>query len=234
MTAFQKMFGRNPESDSCCVTDEVAVPGPTGSKLSEREWHKAARLALWMAWISLGWMCIEGAVGLWQGIAVGSVALKGWALGSAVEGMASAVVVWRFSGKRTLSEAAELRAQRLVAITFWLIGPYIAIMSVRDFLIGTKIGVTVIGMIVLGISLFEMPLLGRVKHTLARKLGSVATAGEGTQNYLCAAQAGAVLLGLAITILWPTAWWIDPAIGLAIAGTSVWEGFESWRGNDCC
>ena len=45
-------------------------------------------------------------------------------------------------------------------------------------------------------------------------MGSAATAGEGTQNYMCAAQAAAVLLGLAVTAAWPAAWWLDPAIGL--------------------
>ena len=34
-------------------------------------------------------MCTEGVIGLWQGLAAGSVALTGWALGSAVEGLAS-------------------------------------------------------------------------------------------------------------------------------------------------
>lgn len=56
-----------------------------------------------LAWVSLGWMCAEGAIGLWQGFLVGSIALIGWALGSAVEGLASVVVVWRFTGERTLS-----------------------------------------------------------------------------------------------------------------------------------
>ena len=51
---------------------------------------------------------------------------SGWPLGSAVEGLASLIVVWRFTGSRTLSEHAERRAQRGVAISFWLIAPYIA------------------------------------------------------------------------------------------------------------
>ena len=38
-----------------------------------------------------------------------------------------------------------------------------------------------------------MPLLDCAKRKLADRLGSAATAGEGTQNYLCAAQAAAVL-----------------------------------------
>ncbi len=40
---------------------------------------------------------------------------------------------------------------------------------------------------------------------------------EGTQNYLCAAQAAAGLIGLAITGAWSGGWWIDPVIGLVVA-----------------
>jgi hypothetical protein len=38
-----------------------------------------------------------------------------------------------------------------------------------------------------------------------RRLGSGATAGEGTQNLMCAAQAAAVLAGLAVVAAWPGA-----------------------------
>jgi hypothetical protein len=38
-------------------------------------------------------MCTEGGVGLWQGLAAGSAALTGWALGSGIEGLASVVVI---------------------------------------------------------------------------------------------------------------------------------------------
>ena len=79
-----------------------------------------------------------------------------------------------------------------------------------------------------------MPLLGRAKRRLGARLGSAATAGEGTQNYLCAAQAAAVLAGLAITAASSAGWWIDPVIGLGIAAVSVREGIQSWRGDDCC
>lgn len=83
------------------------------------------------------------------------------------------------------------------------------------------------------VALLEMPL-GRAKHKLGMRLGSAATAGEGTQNCLCAAQAAAVLTGLAVTAAWPATWWLDPVIGLGIAAVAVREGTESWRGDDCC
>jgi divalent metal cation (Fe/Co/Zn/Cd) transporter len=179
-------------------------------------------------------MCTEGAIGLWQGLAAGSVALTGWALGSAVEGLASIIVIWRFTGARTLSENAERRAQRAVAVSFWLLAPYIAAESARDLASGHHAGATATGIALTAVALAVMPLLGRAKHTLAARLGSAATAGEGTQNYLCAAQAAAVLLGLAVIAAWPGGWWADPVTGLAIAAAAVWEGIQSWRGDDCC
>lgn len=176
-------------------------------------------------------MLAEGAVGLWQGLLAGSIALTGWALGSAVEGLASMVVVWRFSGWRTLSETAERRAQRGVAVSFWLIAPYVAAQSLRDLFGGHRAATTVIGIALTGTAAVLMPLLGHAKHRLGVRLGSPATVGEGTQNYLCAAQAAAVLIGLAVTTAWPGGWWLDPVVGLGIAAVAVWEGVESWRGD---
>ena len=43
-------------------------------------------------------MTAEGVIGLIAGFTAGSIALIGWALGSAIEGLASVIVVWRFTG----------------------------------------------------------------------------------------------------------------------------------------
>lgn len=61
-----------------------------------------------------------------------------------------------------------------------------------------------------------MPLLGKAKHKLADRLGSGATAGEGTQNVSCGIEDAAVLVGLAADAA-VGAWWLDPLIGLFIA-----------------
>jgi divalent metal cation (Fe/Co/Zn/Cd) transporter len=206
-----------------------AVPEPR-----DAGWQRAAQQARWLAWASLAWMCTEGAVGLWQGLTAGSVALTGWALGSAVEGLASVIVIWRFTGARALSETAERRAQRGVAVSFWLLAPYIAAESAWDLASGHHAGASAIGIALTAVAVAVMPLLGWAKHRLGARLGSAATAGEGTQNYLCAAQAAAVLLGLAVTATWPGGWWADPVTGLAIAAAAAWEGIQSWRGDDCC
>nr|WP_240492022.1 cation transporter [Mycobacterium alsense] len=196
-------------------------------------WRRNARLALQLAWLSLAVVLAEGIVGLWQGLAVGSVALTGWALGGGAEALGSAMVVWRFSGTRTLSETAERRAQRGVAVSFWLTAPYIAAESLRDLAGEHRAETSVIGIGLTAAALLLMPVLGWANHRLGTRLDSGATQDEGTQNYLCAAQASGVLVGLAVTALWSGGWWIDPAIGLGIAGIAVWQGVRSWRGHAC-
>src|SRR5262249_33091408 len=145
-------------------------------------WRRHARWAYALAWVSIAAMLLEGVVGLWQGLVVGSIALTGWALGSLPEALASAMVAWRFSGPRTLSETAERRAQHGVAWSFWLTAPYIAAESVHHLFGEYHADVSVIGMALTAASLVLMPILGRVKQVLGVRLGSAATASEGIQN----------------------------------------------------
>ncbi|HEY4026150.1 MAG TPA: cation transporter [Candidatus Dormibacteraeota bacterium] len=199
----------------------------------DEAWLQLARWTRWLAWASLAWMTVEGAVGLAAGFGSGSIALVGWALSSAVEGLASVIVIWRFSGARTLSETAEGRARKAVAVSFWLLAPYLAIESVRDLLTRHQPRPTVLGIGLTISSLLLMPALGIAKRRLGARLSSGATAGEGSQNLLCAYLAAAVLSGLVANSLlgW---WWLDPIAGLAVAGVAVREGLEAWRGEDCC
>jgi divalent metal cation (Fe/Co/Zn/Cd) transporter len=196
-------------------------------------WQRAALWARRLAWMSLVLVAGEGAVGLWQGLTAGSIALTGWALGSIPEALAGAMVIWRFTGSRTLSQTAERRAQIGVAVSFWLTAPYIVAESVHHLFGEHHAETTVLGIAVAAAGAVLMPVLGRAQRRLGARLASAATAGEGVQNYLCATQAAAVLAGLAVTANWPAGWWLDPAIGLGVAGAAAWQGFRSWRGEGC-
>ena len=199
----------------------------------DAQWQAGAGSARRLAWVSLAVLLVEGAIGLWQGLAVGSVALTGWALGGGSEALASAMVLWRFTGDRTLSPTAERRAQRGVAVSFWLTAPYIAADSVRHLADGHHADTSVIGIALTALALVLMPMLGWANHRVGARLGSAATEGEGTQNYLCAIQAAGVLAGLGITAVWSGGWWFDPVIGLAVAAIAAWQGVRAWRGHDC-
>ncbi len=157
----------------------------------------------------------------------------GFGIDSFVEGLASLVIVWRFTGSRLLSDAAERRAQKLVAVQFFLLAPFVAFEAVRHLLGGAHADTSWLGIALVTSSLIGMPLLGVAKRRLADQLGSVATRGEGTQNLLCAYLAGAVLVGLLGNTLFGL-WWLDPVAALVIAAVALREGVESWHGRGCC
>lgn len=206
---------------------------PAATVERDSGWHDAARQARLLSWISLGYMAVEGAVAIVAAIVAGSVALLGFGLDSAIEGLASVIVIWRFTGTRTLSATGEQRAQKAVAVTFFLLAPYIAYDALTTLIAQDRPQTSWLGIALAITSLMVMPLLGRAKKRLGVRLGSSATAGEGAQNLLCAYLAVAVLVGLLANTLWGW-WWLDPVVALGIAVLAVWEGIQSWRGNGCC
>jgi hypothetical protein len=52
--------------------------------------------------------------------------------------MASVIVIWRFTGTRLASATSERRAQQLVAVSFFLLAPYIAVEAVRTLVSGDR------------------------------------------------------------------------------------------------
>ena len=196
------------------------------------EWLHAAKRARRLSWLSLAWMSTEGIVGVVTGVMAGSIALTAFGIQSFIEGLASLVIVWLFSGSRLVSTNAEGRAQKFVAIQFFLLVPFVGYEAISKLVTGEHADTSYLGMALVASSLIGMPLLGIAKRRLADKLGSVATRGEGTQNLLCAYLAGAVLLGLLGNTLFGW-WWLDPIAALVIAAVSIREGRASWRGEGC-
>jgi divalent metal cation (Fe/Co/Zn/Cd) transporter len=196
------------------------------------EWLRLARLARLLSWLTLAWMGIEGGVAIGAAIVAGSVALLGFGLDSGIEAIASIIVIWRFTGTRLASPTAERRAQQLVAVSFFLLAPYIAAEAVRALAGGVHAETSVVGLaLTAGTAILE-PALGIAKRRLGARLGSPATAGEGAQNLLCAYLAMAVFAGLAANTLLG-AWWLDGVVALAISGWAVIEGRRVWTGQSC-
>jgi divalent metal cation (Fe/Co/Zn/Cd) transporter len=213
-------------------TRELAVIQPD-SAMPSADWLRAARRVRFLSWLSLAWMGAEGAIAIIAGVLAGSIALIGFGIDSAIEGIASLVIVWRFTGSRLLSHAAESRAQKLVAVQFFLLAPYVAAEAIHKLVTGEQPEASWLGIGLVASSVIGMPFVGITKRRLADKLGSVATRGEGTQNLLCAYLAGAVLVGLLGNALFGL-WWLDPAAALVVAAVAAREGIESWRGEGCC
>jgi divalent metal cation (Fe/Co/Zn/Cd) transporter len=199
----------------------------------DERWLRAAKRARQLSWASLAWMIIEGVVGLVAGFEADSLSLLIWAASSFVEGLASVTIIWRFTGSRMRSPTSERTAQRWVAGSFLLLVPYFLYESVERMVNGSDVHATAAGIAVTASAIVLMPLLGWAKLRLSRQLESDATAGEGIQNLLCAAQAAAALValisagaGLAI---------LDPIAAVVISGIAIKECVGLWRGeDDCC
>ena len=98
-------------------------------------WLRLARVAeAFLSSLTLVWLGIEGVVGVIAGVLAGSIALVAFGLDSAIEGLASVIVIWRFTGTRTMSGDAERRAQRWVAISFFLLAPYVAAEAIETLI----------------------------------------------------------------------------------------------------
>lgn len=196
------------------------------------DWLRLARLARTLSRLTLAWMGIEGGVAIGAAIVAKSVALLGFGLDSGIEAIASVIVIWRFTGTRLASPTAERRAQKMVAVSFFLLAPYIVAEAIRALAAGDHAETSIAGLVLTaGTAIFE-PALGLAKRRIGARLGSAATAGEGTQNLLCAYLAPAVFAGLAAnTVL--GAWWLDGAVALGIAGWAIIEGRRAWAGTTC-
>ncbi len=199
--------------------------------LAASERARLERRAKLLAWGGNAWHLIEFAIAVTAGIAAGSVALVAFGVDSLIELLAGGVVIWLFSGGRGSSAVAERRAQRLIALSFYLLAGYVVIESLRAFL-GAHPDASWVGIGLAAITAPTMPLLARAKQDVGRRLGSRATESEGAQNMICAYLSVALLVGLGANALlgW---WWADPLSGLVIAAVALREGRNSWRGDAC-
>jgi divalent metal cation (Fe/Co/Zn/Cd) transporter len=208
-----------------------ALPLVVTPATPERE--RLVRRARFLAWLGISWHAIEAAIAVGAGIAAGSIALVGFGADSVVESIAGFVLIWRFGGNRHGSEAAEQRAYRLIAVSFWVIAVYVSVEAVRQLAGGSHPETSWVGIGLAATALVTMPPLARAKAKVAEQLHSAATKAEGRQNMLCAYLAAGLLVGLGANALlgW---WWADPSAALLIAGVAVREGREAWRGEACC
>jgi divalent metal cation (Fe/Co/Zn/Cd) transporter len=212
----------------------IALPAPPDPRPANSGWLADARRARQLSWASLVWMSVEGIVGLISGFDAHSLSLIIWAASSFVEGLASMIVIWRFTGSRIHSATSERSAQRLVAGTFLLLVPYFLYETATKLANGSDTRANAAGLAITGSAIVLMPSLGWAKVRLARRLDSSATSGEGIQNLMCAAQAATALFALIAASAGLSI--VDPLAALVVSAIAVRESLSLWQGedDDCC
>jgi divalent metal cation (Fe/Co/Zn/Cd) transporter len=211
--------------------ESAALPIAVTAPSVERQ--ALVRRAKRLAWLGISWHAIEAAIAVGAGVLAGSIALIGFGADSVIESVAGAVLLWRFGEDRHSSEAAEHRAYRLIAVSFYVLAAFIAVEALRQLIGGSHPESSWIGIGLAAFTLATMPPLAIAKTRVAERLGSAATRAEGRQNMLCAYLSAALLVGLGANAIagW---WWADPITALIISAIAVREGREAWRGEACC
>ena len=208
-------------------------PVRLSGKPAASERKRLIRRAKLLAWLGVGWHGLEAAVAIGAGLAASSIALVGFGADSLVESIAGFVLLWRFAASRASSESAERRAQKLIAISFYVIAAYIGFEALSALSSAERPDASWVGIGLAAVTLLTMPPLAIAKGRIGEKLGSSATKSEGRQNMLCAYLSAALLVGLGANALFGL-WWADPVTALLIAGIALKEGRQSWQGESCC
>jgi divalent metal cation (Fe/Co/Zn/Cd) transporter len=135
-------------------------------------------------------MVLEAGVAIIAALVAGAVALLGFGLDSLIELASANAVIWRFGGVRSHSEAAERRAQQVIAGCFAVLAGYLVFDGTRALAEHSHPHVSWPGAAVSLGAVIVMPLLAQAKGRVAARLGSAATASDAAQSWLCAIAAG--------------------------------------------
>jgi divalent metal cation (Fe/Co/Zn/Cd) transporter len=143
-------------------------------------------------------------------------------------------MIWRFRKGDVLStedeEKIEKRAIKLVAYTFFVLGGYVVYESAKSLLYADIPERSIIGIIILVLSILIMPFLAYTKYRTGKQLGSKSLMADAKQTFFCIILSFTTLIGIGLNYFWGL-WQADPIAGLII-GLYLWkEGYEAFQGD---
>lgn len=181
--------------------------------------------------LSVGWAAIAGISAIVAGLTAGAIALVAFGADSITDGLASAVLVWRFRRERSAGHdlaRIERRAAQVVGAILILIGIYVATSAIVALASHAAPERSPAGLVLTAVSVLALPALARAKLRLAGPLQSAALRGDGILSLAGAALAAVTLASLALgsALGW---WWSDAVAALIIAGFLLREGWKTSR-----
>ena len=187
-----------------------------------------------LAGFTVAYNLIEGAIAIAAGLAANSGALLGFGFDSGVESISAAVLLWRIGVERREPERAERverSAERLIGISFLLLGAYVAFDAISDLVNAERPDTSIVGLVLTALSLIVMPVLARKKKRVADALDSNAARADAAQTMACVWLSLVVLAGLALNAIldW---WWADPVAALGVVLLLLNEGREALFDDD--
>lgn len=193
------------------------------------------RRGLWLNYATIAYNVVEAILSIVAGLLAGSVALVGFGFDSAIEVTAAIAAQWRL--RADLDPARRERIERItlriIGWTFLALAAYVTYDSGKSLWLRQRPSRTVLGIVILALSVVIMPVLARAKRRIARGLTSRALEADAKQTSLCAYLSAIALAGVALHALlgW---WWADPVAAIAMVPIIAKEGLEGIRGQECC
>ena len=188
--------------------------------------------ALLLSYFTVLYNIIEFIVSVLAGLLAGSIALVGFGSDSFVESLSGSIMIWRFKkhGKITKEEEEKIEktATKLIAITFFILGFYVLIESLKKLYFQEKPETSLIGILIAIASIIIMPLLFYMKYKVGKKLQSRSLVADSKQTLACLFMSITLLIGLLMNYLFGF-WQADPIVGLIITTFLFKEGYETYK-----
>lgn len=189
------------------------------------------RKALFLEYFTVAYNILEAALAIFFGSMAKSIALVGFGLDSVVESLSGGVLIWRLHKHGKISEGEEERierkAQKFVAVTFFILGAYVLFQSAKKLILKEIPDPSLPGIIIAVVSLIIMPVLSYQKLLTGKAIESDALIADSKETLVCASLSLALLLGLGSNYLF-SFWQADALVGLIIVFYLFKEGREVW------
>ena len=129
--------------------------------------------------LTIGWMMIECSAALSAALRSHSAALLAFGSDSLVELLSAVIVLLQFSSVVKLNQK---RAARLSGILLFVLAGVVTFTSLSALAHGSKVDVSLLGMVTTGGALLVMPVLALLKRRKARELNNRALAADAIQS----------------------------------------------------
>ncbi len=189
-------------------------------------WVRRARR---LAYVTVAYNLVEGAVSIAFGAADESVALLGFGADSLIEVGSAGLVLWRFGDGARTATPEGARRDRLASrgIGFLFLGLAAATAAGAAARLWEKAPpeTALAGLVISAVSLSFMFFLWAAKLRAARALDSATLRGDAACSLACIQLSAVLFAGSVAFTVAPALWWADAAAALALAALIAREGW---------
>ena len=188
-------------------------------------------------------MTLEGGAALWLGRTSRSLLLESFGLDSVVEMGSAGVLLWRLrveAGGRADAarvDRAERRAAQVAGYLLYGLAAWVVWNSAQTLFVihrETNTHESVWGIAIGLVAKIGMPILAGYKLKVAARLGSKALRADAMEAITCGYLSIVLMVGLAVTRIFPGLWWLDSVAALGLVPFLIKEGREAVTGECAC